>query len=179
MLGSSSSSTPRLLLLLLLPAVVAGCGSSYVRDTNRHVSDRIHEHEADLEHASDHLSQSELTRLYNTRVTYVECWKRPFAANIPHAGIVVTTENGGQWLIHKGKKYASDSSWQTVVVDPKHMSGQWNVVPSSGSMAYPGVTVGDLVRHGGHSYNVFSSNCLHAANDMKRYATSNDCGGLF
>ncbi|GCC24493.1 hypothetical protein chiPu_0002894 [Chiloscyllium punctatum] len=114
----------------------------------------------------DVTSQSELTRLYNTPVVKIELIKRPLRGVplIPHAGVRVTTDDGHQWLIHKGNGFGISS--QTVVVDAVHMSPEWRVTAVK---TVRGRTVGDYVRVGGEAYRLFTNNCLQAAKRMFNY----------
>ncbi|CAG2193004.1 unnamed protein product [Mytilus edulis] len=112
-------------------------------------------------------TQSGLTGIYNEKVTNVERMARPMgssggSANVPfvnHQGVRVTTDQGNQYLIHKGDGYGISS--QTVVTDAKHMSNQWQ---SMGSRDVGGnQNVGSYVGTGGANYKLLSDNCIHGA----------------
>lgn len=115
-------------------------------------------------------TQSGLTGIYNEKVTNVERMSRPMgssggSANVPfvhHQGVRVTTDQGNQYLIHKGAGYGISS--QTVVTDATHMSNQWQ---SMGSRDVGGTqNVGSFVGTGGANYNLVSDNCIHGAGRM-------------
>ncbi|VDI83583.1 uncharacterized protein [Mytilus edulis] len=115
-------------------------------------------------------TQSGLTGIYNEKVTNVERMARPMgssggSANVPfvnHQGVRVTTDQGNQYLIHKGDGYGISS--QTVVTDAKHMSNQWQ---SMGSRDVGGnQNVGSYVGTGGANYKLLSDNCIHGAGRM-------------
>ena len=67
-------------------------------------------------------------------------------------------------MIHKGKKYGR--SGQTVVVDAKHMSKNWETVRSSN--VQKNVNIGELVKAGGKDYKLFSDNCYKAATRIEK-----------
>ncbi|XP_028513972.1 uncharacterized protein LOC114574292, partial [Exaiptasia diaphana] len=110
-----------------------------------------------------------LRKLYNSKVVNVQRFKRPLKGflgylGIKHSGVVVTTQSGKKYLIHKGKDYGISS--QTVVVDAKHMSKKWK--PASKVLPVKkGTNIGKFVKVGGKYYNVFCNNCHHASNRMK------------
>lgn len=115
----------------------------------------------------DITSRQGLTNLYNSGVSSVEHVKRPLggsggAIGIQHSGVVVTTNSGDRWLVHKGSGYGDSS--QTVVTNAKHMSGSWT---SGGAQpARPGTTVADYVKAGGSNYNMAFDNCHHGSQRM-------------
>ncbi|XP_048452248.1 uncharacterized protein LOC125483011 [Rhincodon typus] len=113
----------------------------------------------------DITSQSELTRLFNTPVTTAERVTRPLKyfgwLGLKHSGVRVTTDDGHQWLIHKGDGYGISS--QTVVTDAAHMSDRWTVTEER---PVEGRTVGDFVEAGGQNYDVLTDNCHHASSRM-------------
>ncbi|GCC24492.1 hypothetical protein chiPu_0002893 [Chiloscyllium punctatum] len=115
----------------------------------------------------DITSQSELTRLYNTPVVQAERMTRPLDyfgwLGFRHSGVRVTTDDGHQWLIHKGGGYGRTS--QTVVTDADHMSDRWTVREER---PVHGRTVEDFVRAGGENYNVLTDNCHDASGRMMR-----------
>jgi hypothetical protein len=74
---------------------------------------------------------------------------------ITHSGVLVTTEDGKQYLVHKGKQFGISS--QTVVVDAKHMSGAWKNVDSSEKVS--GKTVRDFIKAGGTCYRILDDDC--------------------
>lgn len=111
-------------------------------------------------HSFDIGRRSELTRLYNQpvrRVTHVE---RPLdglstmVGPIRHSGVVVDTQDGRRFLVHKGKNYGRSS--ETVVTDARHMSSDWRTV---GSRPVSGSSVADFVRAGGKDYSTLTDNC--------------------
>lgn len=114
-------------------------------------------------------SKEGLTSLYNSRVASVERVTRPLSGwggslGIKHSGVVVTTENGNRWLVHKGPRYGILSD--TVVTNAKHMSGAWS---SAGARpAKPGTRVADYVKAGGLQYSWAFSNCHHASRRMMK-----------
>lgn len=62
----------------------------------------------------DITSKQGLTNLYNSGVASVEHVSRPMggvigAMGVPHSGVVVTTDSGDRWLVHKGKGYGDSS----------------------------------------------------------------------
>uniref|UniRef100_A0A8D0CQW3 Uncharacterized protein n=1 Tax=Sander lucioperca TaxID=283035 RepID=A0A8D0CQW3_SANLU len=116
------------------------------------------------------LSGSELTRLYNSPVYKAEVAIRlkpssSGSSNVPfHAGVRVTLGDGSKWLIHKGMGYGDASD--TVVTRADYMSSDWkNCMPKE----FDGrQTVADLVRAGGDTYRLFTSNCVIATIKMIR-----------
>ena len=78
--------------------------------------------------------------------------------------MVVTTKDGGKFLVHKGKGYGS--SGQTVVTDAKHMSNRWSNIGNGKSVK--GKSVGDFVKAGGKKYNFLFNNCHHARDRMDK-----------
>ena len=75
----------------------------------------------------------------------------------------VTTSDGSKYLIHKGSNYGESD--QTVVVDAKYMSKNWESVRSSD--VQKNVNIGELVKAGGKDYKLFSDNCYNAATRME------------
>jgi hypothetical protein len=76
-------------------------------------------------------SRSGLTSLYNERVVSFDHVQRPLGSGsgfgpFHHAGVRVTTESGGQYLIHKGDGFGG-SGGNTVVTDARYMSNNWTV----------------------------------------------------
>jgi hypothetical protein len=82
-------------------------------------------------------TKSGLTSLYNERVVSVDSVTRPLngfnrefggigTLKGHHAGVRVTTESGGQYLIHKGDGFGG-SGGNTVVTDARYMSNNWTV----------------------------------------------------
>ena len=58
-----------------------------------------------------------LTTLYNMEVVQADKVKRPLAGllgnvGVKHSGVIVTTKDGEQWLVHKGKGYGDSSELQ-------------------------------------------------------------------
>ncbi|CAH1801885.1 unnamed protein product [Owenia fusiformis] len=112
-------------------------------------------------------STSGMTRLYNSRVTHVDRVSRPLSGflgrvGVRHSGVVVTTEDGGRHLVHKGAGYGSRGG-DTVVTDAGHMSSRWRT--DSGHPVSNG-RVGDFVKAGGTDYSVATDNCHHASGRM-------------
>ena len=63
----------------------------------------------------DITSRQGLTSLYDSGVTSVEHVTRPLggsggAIGIQHSGVVVTTNSGDRWLVHKGSGYGDSSN---------------------------------------------------------------------
>ncbi len=60
-------------------------------------------------------TQSGLTQLYNRRVTSAQRVRRPLGngqhmlGDLSHSGVVVTTNDGGRWLVHKVSKGNTNS----------------------------------------------------------------------
>ena len=140
--------------------------------------------------------QRGLTNLYNQQVVSVEHMTRPMNSSggssgiLPHRGNVVTTADGGRfvlqasrtqiffsfwhnrYLIHKGPNFGI--SGQTVVVDAKHMGSSWKPVDSRAGPvivdpANP-ITVSDLVRESGPNYKTLSDNCWNGAKRVQNEA---------
>ncbi|KAK2138622.1 hypothetical protein LSH36_2691g00003 [Paralvinella palmiformis] len=105
-------------------------------------------------------SRSGLTSLYNRRVTHVDHYERPLGNSdtmvgpFRHSGVVVRTDDGGRFLVHKGDGYGRSS--QTVVTDAKHMSDRWRRV---GGHDVSESRVGDFVEAGGSEYSLTRDNC--------------------
>lgn len=64
----------------------------------------------------DITSKQGLTDLYNSGVTKVERVTRPLGGSggsigVKHSGVVVTTDNGDRWLVHKGSGYGDSSKF--------------------------------------------------------------------
>lgn len=57
-----------------------------------------------------------LTTLYNMEVVQADKVKRPLGllgnVGVKHSGVIVTTKDGEQWLVHKGKGYGDSSELQ-------------------------------------------------------------------
>lgn len=115
----------------------------------------------------DITSKHGITGLYNSGVVSVEHMTRPLGGSggsvgFKHSGVVVTTNSGDRWLVHKGSGYGESS--QTVVTNAKHMSGAWK---SAGAQpAKPGTRVADYVQAGGSKYNMALDNCHHGSKRM-------------
>ena len=88
-----------------------------------------------------------------------------------HSGVVVTTNDGKKYLVHKGSGYGKSS--QTVVTDVKHMSSAWSNMDNGKSVK--GKSVGDFVKTGGKGYNVFTDNCHHARKKMHSLGKRSSC----
>ena len=140
-------------------------------------------------------TQSGLTSLYNSRVVSSQVVERPLASSggsggsfgsvrvgvanaagvktsmsgksncATHSGVVVTTSDNKQYLVHKGSGYGKTS--QTVVTDAKHMSSNWKPVGQSKNVAGK-ATVSDYVKAGGSSYALKGGNCHDATTNMKK-----------
>ncbi|XP_068760223.1 uncharacterized protein [Montipora capricornis] len=123
--------------------------------------------QSDSRRPRDITSKEGLTSLYNSRVDSVEHVTRPLGGSgdslgVKHSGVVVTTENGDRWLVHKGPGYGDSSD--TVVTNAKHMSGDWK---SGGSQpAQSGTKVADYVKAGGENYNLLFDNCHDGSKRM-------------
>ena len=78
--------------------------------------------------------------------------------------MVVTTKDGGKYLVHKGKDYGLSS--QTVVTYAQWMSNRWSNIGTEESVNGV-VSVGDFVKAGGSDYNLFCDNCHHARRRME------------
>lgn len=70
--------------------------------------------QSDNRRPHDITSKRGLTGLYNSRVDSVEHVTRPLGGSagsfgVKHSGVVVTTENGDRWLVHKGPGYGDSS----------------------------------------------------------------------
>ncbi|XP_078542871.1 uncharacterized protein LOC144828510 [Lissotriton helveticus] len=117
----------------------------------------------------DMKTKSQLTKLYNQPVVFAERLTRPMGSLpvsvgvMSHSGVRVTLEDGSRYLIHKGKNYGIQS--ETVVVDAKHMSKNWEVIQSK---PVQGKTVSDFVREGGTDYHLFFDNCHMGAGRMMK-----------
>ena len=122
-------------------------------------------------------TQSGLTSIYNEKVVSATRVTRPTGSFGPgssgsssfgwdptsHSGVVVKTESGKEWLVHKGQDYGKSSA--TVVVDTKHMSDKWtrHETQSAG-----GKNVGSFVETGGSNFNLLSDNCHQSAKRMMK-----------
>ena len=69
-------------------------------------------------------------------------------------------------MIHKVKNYGENG--QTVVVDAKHMSKNWESVRSRD--VRKNVDIGDLVEAGGKDYNLIFDNCYRAVKRIVKKA---------
>ena len=78
----------------------------------------------------------------------------------------VTTSDGSEYLIHKGSSYGESD--QTVVVDAKHMSKNWESVRSRD--VRKNVDIGDLIEAGGKDYNLIFDNCYRAVKRIVKKA---------
>ena len=77
-----------------------------------------------------------------------------------HEGVVLTTDEGNQYLVHKGPGFGKSSD--TVVVGANHMKeSRWTTRETAnvGGKA----TVSDFVRSGGKHYSWTSDNCQDAS----------------
>jgi hypothetical protein len=121
-------------------------------------------------------SRSGLTSLYNERVVSVDSVTRPLngfnrefggigTLKGHHAGVRVTTESGGQYLIQKGPNFGL-SGGNTVVTDARYMSDKWTTRKTN--PANSGVTVSDFVKKGGTDYDFVLNNCQRAVKDMEK-----------
>ncbi|CAF0831253.1 unnamed protein product [Rotaria sordida] len=72
-----------------------------------------------------------------------------------HSGTRISTESGGQYLIHHGSGFAASGSNPTVITDAANMSSNWKSV---GESYNPNSSVGGMMGTG-KGYNVFSHNC--------------------
>jgi hypothetical protein len=137
-------------------------------------------------------TKSGLTKLYNTEVVSVQPVERPLGGfkngkfgktavgiantfgvktsisgqkdRVTHSGVVVTTKDGGRYLVHKGNGFGKSS--QTVVVYDKHMGKSWKNVGRSTSGN--GKNVGSFVKKGGKDYKIRGGNCHDATDDMMK-----------
>ena len=78
-----------------------------------------------------------------------------------HSGTRVTTEDGKQYLIHKGKGYGNSS--QSVITPAKHMSNDWQ---RAGESYKPNATVGEMMQKSGTGYHETKDNCNHGTARM-------------
>ena len=119
----------------------------------------------------------DLKSLFNSKVVSMQLVKRPLDINvigglldrvgINHVGVLITNDQGQQWLVHTGNDFGVSS--QTVVVSPGKMSSKWTSVGGV-IQAKPDTTVSDLVKTGGSNYNVITNNCIEAAHRIvKKY----------
>jgi hypothetical protein len=88
-----------------------------------------------------------------------------------HSGVVVTTKDGGKYLVHTGSKFGKQA--QTVVLNAKNMGPSWKNVGKSKDVK--GKTVGDFVKAGGKSYNIRTNNCHNAHDRMKAVGKRSPC----
>ena len=94
-----------------------------------------------------------------------------------HSGTRVTTEDGKQYLIHKGKGYGNSS--QSVITPAKHMSNNWH---RAGESYKPNANVGEMIQKSGTGYHETKDNCHHGTvrmpnstvktNGLKVYSSS-------
>ncbi|XP_028407093.1 uncharacterized protein LOC114529473 [Dendronephthya gigantea] len=82
-----------------------------------------------------------------------------------HSGTLITTSDGGKWLVHKGKE---GKSFDTVVTDAKHMHPDtWR--PAGPQQNVGGrASVSDFVKAGGAKYDVRGANCHDATRNMQK-----------
>lgn len=123
------------------------------------------------------LAGNELTKLYNSKIVSQQPMQRDL--NIPypggkelskplgkvgarHEGMKVTTESGGEFLVHKGPGHG------TVVTDVSNMGPGWSKFGDSKDLSNSNVKLGDMVKAGGSKFNTAHSNCQHAVKDMQR-----------
>ena len=81
-----------------------------------------------------------------------------------HSGSLVTTSDGGRYLVHKGDGFGKSSN--TVVVDAKHMSNNWKAAGPTQNVGGR-ANVSDYVKAGGKDYSVRGSNCHNATEKMQ------------
>uniref|UniRef100_A0AAY5KEI4 Uncharacterized protein n=1 Tax=Esox lucius TaxID=8010 RepID=A0AAY5KEI4_ESOLU len=112
--------------------------------------------------------QSELTKLYNSKVYQADRMKRPLEGTsfqlgpLSHSGVRVTLNDGTKWLVHKGKGFGISS--QTIVVDARHMGRDWKIVETKNFKGSK--TVSDFVKAGGTDYSLIFDNCHDGAGRM-------------
>jgi hypothetical protein len=142
-------------------------------------------------------TKSGLTKLFNKKVVSVQSVERPLGGiGIPkkvvsfankytniktsisgqkdratHSGVIVTTKDGGKYLVHKGKKFGKLG--QTVVVNVKHMGKSWKNIGKGKDVN--GNSVGDFVKAGGKDYNFLGNNCHNAHDRMKKVGKRSPC----
>lgn len=164
-LTSIASAAPLLYFLFLL---------SFPNGNNAGFFSSSFSSQSDNRRPHDITSKRGLTGLYNSRVDSVEHVTRPLGGSagsfgVKHSGVVVTTENGDRWLVHKGPGYGDSSD--TVVTNARHMSGDWK---SGGSQpAQTGTKVADYVKAGGENYNLLFDNCHDASKRMMDVGNEN------
>lgn len=90
-----------------------------------------------------------------------------------HSGVLVTTIDGKNYLVHKTKDGTGPAS-KTVVVDAKHMSNSWKRVGPSKDVGGK-ATVGEYVKAGGKDYNLRNDNCHDATDKMKQLGRRKRC----
>ncbi|KAJ3598259.1 hypothetical protein NHX12_001770 [Muraenolepis orangiensis] len=115
-------------------------------------------------HNFDLSSKADLTKLFNSPVYGAERMQRPLGSMVQigplsHSGVRLTLKDGSTWLAHKGDGYGVSS--QTVVVDTKHMSNNWQIKETKNFKGTK--TVGDFVKTGGSDYSLFNDNCHQGA----------------
>ncbi|XP_066571863.1 uncharacterized protein LOC136760395 [Amia ocellicauda] len=112
--------------------------------------------------------QSDLTKLYNSKVYIADRMRRPLEGTsfmfgkLSHSGVRVTLADGTKWLIHKGNDFGISS--QTVVVDARHMSSSWKIIETKNFQGSKRVT--DFVKAGGTDYSLIFDNCHDGADRM-------------
>ena len=119
-------------------------------------------------------TKSGLTALFNEKVVSVTRVTRPLAGykkeypslKLYHAGVLVTTDQGNTYLIHKGDGYGKCS--QTVVVRASHMSSLWTRRETV--TVTRKLRVGDFVKVAGANYSLLRDNCQDAVRRMMRLA---------
>ena len=144
-------------------------------------------------------TKSGLTKLFNKKVVSVQSVERPLGSlnngNIgkdlvsklneynvktsisglkdraTHSGVIVTTKDGGKYLVHKGKTFGKLG--QTVVVNVKHMGKSWKNIGKGKDVN--GKSVGDFVKAGGKDYNFLGNNCHNAHDRMKKVGKRSPC----
>ena len=72
-----------------------------------------------------------------------------------HSGTMVTTESGGEYLIHHGSGFSASGSNPTVITDASNMSSKWSSV---GEAYKPESSVGGMMGTG-EGYDVVTHNC--------------------
>lgn len=88
----------------------------------------------------------------------LNCWLGKFG--VPHVGVIVTTEDGEKWLVHKAK---TNGTMDTVVSDLNSLKSNWSV---KSSKPVAGYTVGDFVKASGSKYNLLTNNCWDSRKRM-------------
>jgi hypothetical protein len=90
-----------------------------------------------------------------------------------HSGSLATTSDGSQYLVHKGDGFGKSSD--TVVVDAKHMSKNWQPVGQSRDVGGR-ASVSDYVKAGGKDYHLRGGDCHDATRNMQNLGNQGGCG---